>query len=116
MVKNTIKEILQQMEDLKQQIIDNVREIPDNPKIKRISDKPSCFIVNFKDLGDNWSPEYHDSKYQTKTIINIIKERDNLNSIQNMFEEIVNKGVYRVEPGHRMYFNNQVREYIKNLL
>ena len=54
--------------------------------------------------------------HQAQTIIDLIKSKDSLNSIQNLLEEIINKGVYQVTPGYRMYFNNQVRTYIKKLL
>jgi len=61
-IKNTITEILKQIEDFKQSIIDNVENIPDNLKTKRLNESTNCFIFSFKDLENNWSPEYYDSK------------------------------------------------------
>lgn len=115
-IKNTISIMFQQIENFKLQIISNIKDIPDNSKIKRMSKNPHCFILNFKDLENNWSPEYYDSKFQAQTIIKIIKEKENLITIQNMLNEIVEQGTYRVVDGHRMFFNKQVREFIKKLL
>jgi hypothetical protein len=39
---------------------------PDNPDIKRLSD--NCFILRSSKLGNNWTPEYHDFKYQYRVI------------------------------------------------
>lgn len=115
-IKFSVSNILKQIEDLKNSIADNINQMPDNPKIKRLSTNPHCFIVNSKDLEDNLSAEYYDTKYQAKMIIEIIKSRENLNSIKNMLDEIANTGIYKVNDGHRMFFNTQVREYIKNIL
>jgi len=115
-IKQTIQEILQQMENFKQQIVDNIENIPDNPKIKRMGESKNCFIIRSKDLENNWSPEYYDSKYQAQVIIKLIQQKESLNAIQNMLNEIVEKGIYRVSENHRMYFNNQVRDFIKQLL
>jgi len=115
-VKNTITDMLNQMEKFKLQLIDNVDNVPEHPKIKRIGKSPNCFIINSKDLENNWSAEYYDSQYQARIIISLIEKSTDLIHIQRVLEEIVNKGVYQVSQGHRMYFNNQVREFIKNML
>jgi tRNA U34 5-carboxymethylaminomethyl modifying GTPase MnmE/TrmE len=109
-IKNTITEMLNKMEDFKKQITNEISKIPDDPKIKRISEKPYIFILNSKDLENNWGPEYYDSKIQAQTIIDLITKRNDLNSIQRMLTEIVEKGSYKTDSYNKMYFNNQVRD------
>jgi len=113
-IKNTVANMLKQMNDFQNQIVDDLQNIPDNPKIKKIS--KHCFTISSKNLENNWSPEFYDSKHQVRTIIELINKKESLMTVTTMLEEIVNNGVYTVQQGHRMKFNNQVIEYIKNIL
>ena len=51
-------------DDLAQQIL----ALPDNPVIRRLDDS-RCFVVRFRDLGDCWSPFYHDFRAQYRAIV-----------------------------------------------
>jgi hypothetical protein len=41
-----------------------IRNLPDNPRIRRAAGNPHCFVTNFASLGTNWSVEFHDFKFQ----------------------------------------------------
>ena len=70
----------------------------ENEKIKFISKKgPRVFIINFKDLEDNWSPLYYDFEYQFKCILYIFKHT-NPDNLINKWEQIKKDGICKVLP------------------
>ena len=70
----------------------------ENEKIKFISKKgPRVFILNFKDLEDNWSPLYYDFEYQFKCILYIFKHT-NPDNLINKWEQIKKDGICKVLP------------------
>ena len=60
--------VQRELEALIRSLADTVTELPDNPRIRRVSGNPAVFILRAKDLGSSWSPEYHDFKVQYKAI------------------------------------------------
>ena len=70
----------------------------ENEKIKFISKKgPRVFLINFKDLEDNWSPLYYDFEYQFKCILYILKHT-NPDNLINKWEQIKQDGICKVLP------------------
>ena len=70
----------------------------ENEKIKFISKKgPRVFIINFKDLEDNWCPLYYDFEYQFKCILYILKHT-NPDNLINKWEQIKKDGICKVLP------------------
>ena len=90
-----------ELEELKQTAIKKiVAECKkfENEKIKFISKKgPRVFIINFKDLEDNWCPLYYDFEYQFKCILYIFKHT-NPDNLINKWEQIKKDGICQVLP------------------
>ena len=63
----------------------HILSLPDNPKIKRISSNPKCFVINSKNLSNNWSVEHHDFKKQYELIV---KELENTQCPFNIFDKL----------------------------
>lgn len=76
MITNEIKEEIKRYKSAINDLINGLKkqilELPDNPNIKRISDSPHCFTVNFSQLHDNWSPEYYDFKKQYEVLVDVL--------------------------------------------
>ena len=90
-----------ELEELKQTAIKKiVAECKkfENEKVKFISKKgPRVFIINFKDLEDNWCPLYYDFEYQFKCILYIFKHT-NPDNLINKWEQIKKDGICKVLP------------------
>ena len=90
-----------ELEELKQTAIKKiVAECKkfENEKIKFISKRgPRVFIINFKDLEDNWCPLYYDFEYQFKCILYILKHT-NPDNLINKWEQIKKDGICKVLP------------------
>ena len=90
-----------ELEELKQTAIKKiVAECKkfENEKIKFISKRgPRVFIINFKDLEDNWCPLYYDFEYQFKCILYIFKHT-NPDNLINKWEQIKKDGICKVLP------------------
>ena len=46
-----------------------ILSLPDNHRIRRFHGNPHAFVMSFKDLGDNYSPEHHDFKKQYELVV-----------------------------------------------
>ncbi len=55
-----IRDYEQKVKLLKIDLIKHIQELPDNPRITRIGTDNKAFTMSFKDLGERWSPYYHD--------------------------------------------------------
>lgn len=72
-LKEEIKRHKSVIDDLINCLKEQILKLPDNPDIKRLSDSgPSCFVVNFSKLHDNWSPEYYDFKKQYEVLVDVL--------------------------------------------
>ena len=90
-----------ELEELKQvaikEIVAECKKF-ENEKIKFISKRgPRVFIINFKDLEDNWCPLYYDFEYQFKCILYIFKHT-NPDNLINKWEQIKKDGICKVLP------------------
>lgn len=76
---------------LKQAILD----LPDNPRIKRLS--KNCFVAKSKDVfaSGNWTPVHHDFKAQYRHIVDLVGRAESKNKIQ-VVKDAVQTGSIRV--------------------
>lgn len=92
---NTIAQEIERHAKVMRGIVDELKKhilsLPDNPRIKRVSGNPHCFIMSPKDLGDNWSVEHHDFKRQYELIVEDLNKCQPDNLIKRLLA-IVNEG------------------------
>ncbi len=112
-LRSEIDAIQRRKEELIEALVTEMSKLEDSRHITRISD--NIFTIKSSDLKENWSAMFHDNKAQMKTIIETIYSKNDLQIIQNMLQFIVDKGTL-ITKGHTIHFNQQVRDYIKNLL
>jgi hypothetical protein len=110
-LKKAVREIQNDIQIVKDKLILKINELPDNSKIERIS--KNCFIMNYKDLGDNWSPLYHDYKRQYNIIVDIINKYE-ITHVLVIFGLIINVGTIKYN-NENVKFHPTVREYLKSL-
>lgn len=67
------KSLLSRYSQLQEELSNHIRNLPDNPKIKRMNTPTSVFILNYQNLENNLSPEYYDFKIQYQQISEMIK-------------------------------------------
>lgn len=108
-----IREYQEKVTALKNDLIGKINDLPDNPKIKRIGGEGKAFTVNFEDLGDNWSPFYHDYKAQYQELIDVINKKP-VEQVIKIFDEVIKTGYMKKAPG--MKFNPVVRKYLKEMM
>lgn len=112
-IQSKINGLKKQTDHILQELKDMVNSLPDNDKIKRINSR--CFIVKSSDLGDNWTPFYHDFKLQYQHICDIINERTP-ETIIKILKEIIETGKYRdTKQNWTRIFHPKVREYLKGI-
>ena len=107
----------QALQNLKDDLIAKIRDLPDNPKIHRVKESPHCFVMRSKDLGECWSAEYHDFKYQYEVIIEMI-EKKNIKQLKTLFEKILSEGraYYESSNGRNKHkFHPEVVEMLRRL-
>jgi len=78
-----------------------IAALPDNPRIHRMNDK--CFTVSWKDLGNNWTPEHHNFKWQYQAVIASIQRAKTVDAIATL-RRIIAAGKVRY-PSHEQYVN-----------
>ena len=78
-----------------------IAELPDNPRIHRKNDK--CFVISKSDLGNNWSAEHHDFKWQYREVIARIQKAKALDALA-VLRNIIAAGKLQY-PGCQEYVN-----------
>lgn len=94
-IADEVKQHETRMENLVAKLKQTILDLPDNPKIIRLSRK--CFIANSSDIfaSGNWTPEHHDFKAQYRHIVDLIERAEPKNKIQ-VVKNAVNKGTIQV--------------------
>ena len=88
-----IQKAIELSERLRAQIAAKIKSLPDNPRIRRLSDR--CFILQSKDLGCNWTPEYHDFKRQYGLLSQCI-ERKRPETLLSFLKTTVQESSFKV--------------------
>ena len=103
------------LERIKQELFDLILDLPDNPKINRISDR--CFTISTKDLSNDLclTPEYYDFKKQYQLIVQIIEE-STVKRTKALMDEIIRKGSIRYTSNIHHRFHPDVVEHLKVLM
>lgn len=99
---------------LKLDLIEKIRTLPDNPRIKRIGNE--AFTIQFKDIagGQPLSPFYHDFKAQYNQIIKWI-ETETPDEMMVKIGLIIEKGFVARGGSAALYFHPDVRKFLKEL-
>lgn len=112
-ILESIADLQTQIDSIKDSIRTKLRELPDNPRIKRLDER--CFIINRSDLGNNWTPQHHDFKAQYERIITEIDKLPIAN-VPGLFKRIIEDGKIREKSGYYFTFHDDVRGFLKSLV
>lgn len=111
----SFSKISSQIEQLKQELIKQIQGLPDNPNIKYLAENPRCFTIMSSDIGQNWSPEYHDFRTQYEKIVDKI-QTSTIENVEKMLMSIVEDGKIRESNGRYFTFHPEVRKFVSDLM
>lgn len=111
-IKKEVEDAQEKVLRIKKEIFDVIRNLPDNPNIKRLGDK--AFVMSSKNLLNNWTPQYYDFQWQYKRIIELIKS-SGVDAIIPKLEEIIKTGEFR-QGREAIKFHPDVIENLKKIL
>jgi len=98
---------------IKEELQAAISALPDNPSIKRLGH--GAFTISSKDLGNNWTPEFHDFKIQYGILITLI-DKTQPDKLANVLTEVINNGKLRDKDRNRtVYFHPEVIKLLKEL-
>ena len=115
-MRKRIKEYQLGFIKIKDEIVASVMSIPSNPKLKVLSESPRCFSMQLSDLGDNWSPEYHDFRTQARIISQKIMQIENVQNLLSFLNSIAANENVKMKEGFRMRFHPEVCNFIQGIL
>lgn len=76
-LQNIIDERQRADVEFKTTLIDAIKSIPENPKIRPVGQPGSrCFIVRSSDIGQNWTPIYHSFDLQKEKLCAEIQRKN----------------------------------------
>jgi len=105
-LNNSIQTIQWDLLTLKRKLNNQIRLLPDNQNIQRLSTNPNCFIIKFseiqKDKNHSFSPCYYDFKYQYRNIIAKLKSINPL-EYYNFLSKIINDKSFKIYRGVNMH-------------
>lgn len=115
-ISEEVDKLSQELDLFKKNIIAELDGIQDSKKIHRVSQ--TSFTIHFKDLSDTGilSPVYYDNVKQTKILKQMVLDAKSADAIQHVFSCIVNSGKYRCGNNGEVFFNDEVCNYIKEIL
>jgi len=124
-IRNTaeaIAELNSKGEELREALKQAIAALPENPKAKKISSNPRCFVVSSKDIfasKDNPTMRmdvfFHDFSKQYQTIIAIIN-RTKTKKLLDILGNIVIEGTVRIPTGETLRFHPAVIEHVAGLM
>lgn len=111
-----IDDVRRQVKDLKAALVQEMQTLPDNPRITRLTGtgSPAAFTLNSRDLGNVWSPFYHDFKAQYAKLAEIV-DKTNLETVGTVLTRIIERGSHP-ESGGTVKFHPDVIEHLRGLL
>ena len=107
-----LQKAIELSERLRAQITAKIKSLPDNPRIRRLSDR--CFILQSKDLGCNWTPEYHDFKRQYGLLSQCI-ERKRPETLLSFLKTTVQESSFKVNNNYTVKLHPDVVGYLRSL-
>lgn len=115
-IRIKMDEVLAYENEVKKDIISEIRSWPGNPRTTKLSDYPRCFTISFSDLQGNWSPKFHCFEAQHEDLIELVK-RSRLENIQSNLEMAYKeKRVRTSNPTQRIYLHPDVLTRLEKLL
>ena len=108
-----LQNAVEQTERIRIRIAIGIRFLPDNPRINRLNDR--CFILQFKDLGCNWTPEYHDFKRQYNLLSQAIGAKSPA-ALTEFLKTVVQKGAFKVNSYHTVKLHPDVIGHLRSFL
>jgi len=99
-IQKEIERHAQAMNTLIRELKTHILALPDNPRINRISNAPQCFTIKSKDLGNNWTAEYHDFKKQYELIVKELEASELSNAFNKLYKIINESKVVYSSSGH----------------
>lgn len=115
-LKNSITDIEQRIEVIKNDLRNKIQSLPDNSKISRL--KSGAFTISSKDIfaskGTVLSPSYYDFKLQYKYLSEVI-DNTNINNLFTTLDFIIVSGTHKIG-SNTMKFNPEVIAYLKEII
>lgn len=110
-------------EELRKQLHEAIANLPDNPEVKRVAQKPRCFTVSskavFGDLKNNptlrMDPFYHDFSNQYEAIAKAIDICEPINVLKTL-TNIANTGKLKLSGGRYHSFHPVVVNHLRTLI
>ncbi|MBN2569832.1 MAG: hypothetical protein JXB42_10430 [Deltaproteobacteria bacterium] len=109
-----ISEINGHVKQIKNDLKKRILSMPDNPKISRIGGGTTCFVLNSVNLGESWSPFYHDFRKQYQEIAEIV-DRLPIEKLAEQLEEIAKRESIKTSGG-TLKLHPEVAGRLKGLL
>jgi hypothetical protein len=110
-----LKQLIDQIENVKQQLYAKILSLPENDKITILSEHPKCFTVKFSDvIGKPFNAEYYDFKAQYKILVELLK-----NTTTENFENCINNAIETGKVRHNNVtynLNPEVVKYLKSIV
>lgn len=116
--------VCQELTDLQSRIdklindlCERVRRLPENDKIRIIPNAMNIrmFVIKKKDLGDCWSPEYHQFVHQYEALIDVFKHTRVENIVQR-WSEIKAKGFIDKGGNYKLRLHPTVISYVSGII
>jgi hypothetical protein len=110
----SIKDLAIQGAEIQRAIKNKIRNLPDNPRIKRINKQ--CFVMSSANLGNNWSAEHHDFK-ATYRIINREIAKKSPQIMLTFLTELIETGkIYLSAQKYTLRPHKDVISYLKEII
>ena len=117
---DVMKKLLQHSlseDEIIRELIKKIRDLPENPNIEILGDKPKTFTMNIQDLEDNLSVEYYDFKSQYDLIISTFEGGSAKRTIE-IINKVIENGYIEIPSrsnSRRFKVNPKVIEYLKGI-
>lgn len=116
-ISQELTDLQSRIDKLINNLCERVRRLPENDKIRIIPNAMNIrmFVIKKKDLGDCWSPEYHQFVHQYEALIDVFKNTKVENIVQR-WSEIKTGGFIKKSGGYKLRLHPTVISYVSAII
>lgn len=111
-LRQALADLEQRRDQILSQLCFQIEALPDNPRIKRISEQ--SFVLRASDLGNTWAPEHYDFKRCYKLIVAYLRKQP-ASQFAVCFKRVIDNKQLIINPSWKIRLHADVVAHLERI-